>query len=58
MKSKINFTKINYIVEVNGKTVKSGWERVDMRKLQDFERKLIAEYTKRPGKDNVLVKFR
>lgn len=58
MKSKINFTKINYIVEVNGKTVKSGWERVDMRKLQDFERKLVAEYTKRPGKDNVLVKFR
>ena len=58
MKSKINFTKINYIVEVNGKTVKSGWERVDMRKLHDFERKLVAEYTKRPGKDEVLVKFR
>jgi hypothetical protein len=58
MKTKINFTKINYIVEVNGKTVKSGWERVDMRKLQDFERKLVAEYTKRPGKDEVLVKFR
>lgn len=58
MKSRINFTKINYIVEVNGKTVKSGWERVDMRKLQDFERKLVAEYTKRPGKDEVLVKFR
>ena len=51
-------TKINYIVEVNGRTVKSGVERVDMRKLQDFERKLVAEYTKRPGKDNVLVKFR
>jgi hypothetical protein len=58
MRTKINFTKINYIVEVNGKTVKSGWERVDMRKLQDFERKLVAEYTKRPGKDEVLVKFR
>lgn len=51
-------SKINYIVEVNGKTVKSGVERVDMRKLQDFERKLVAEYTKRPGKDIVLVKFR
>ena len=51
-------SKINYIVEVNGKTVKSGWEGVDMRKLQDFKRKLVAEYTKRPGKDNVLVKFR
>jgi hypothetical protein len=51
-------SKINYIVEVNGKTVKSGIERVDMRKLQDFERKLVAEYTKRPGKDTVLVKFR
>ena len=51
-------SKINYIVEVNGKTVKSGVERVDMRKLHDFERKLVAEYTKRPGKDNVLVKFR
>lgn len=35
-------SKINYIVEVNGKTVKSGVERVDMRKLQDFERKLVA----------------
>ena len=58
MKSKINFTKINYIVEVNSKTVKSGVERVDMGKLQDFERKLVAEYTKRPGKDIVLVKFR
>lgn len=51
-------SKINYIVEVNGKTVKSGVERVDMRKLYDFERKLVAEYTKRPGKDKVLVKFR
>jgi hypothetical protein len=58
MKSKNNFTKINYIVEVNGKAVKSGWERIDMKKLQDFERKLIAEYTKRPGKDEVIIKFR
>jgi hypothetical protein len=51
-------TKINYIVEVNGKTVKSGVDRIDMKNLHDFERKLIAEYTKRPGKDEVLVKFR
>lgn len=51
-------TKINYIVEVNGKTVKSGWERVDMKKLNDFERKLVSEYTKRPGKDEVFIKFR
>ena len=51
-------SKINYIVEVNGKTVKSGIERVNIRKLHDFERKLIAEYTKRPGKDEVFVKFR
>ncbi len=50
--------KINYIVEVNGKTVKSGWERVDMKKLNDFERKLVSEYTKRPGKDEVFIKFR
>lgn len=51
-------SKINYIVEVNGKTVKSGWERIDMRKIQEFERKLVSEYTKRPGKDEVFVKFR
>lgn len=51
-------TKINYIVEVNGKGVKSGIERVDIKKLQDFERKLIAQYTKRPGKDIVEVKYR
>ena len=50
--------KINYIVEVNGKTVKSGWERVNMKNLQEFERKLVAEYTKRPGKDEVFIKFR
>ena len=51
-------TKINYIVEVNGRVVKSGWERVNMKKLQEFEHKLIGEYTKRPGKDEVFIKFR
>jgi hypothetical protein len=51
-------TKINYIVEVNGKVVKSGVTRVDLKKLRDFERGIIAEYTKRPGKDIVEVKYR
>jgi hypothetical protein len=50
--------KINYFVEVNGKTVKSGWERVDMKNLHKFEHKLIDEYTKQPGKDEVFIKFR
>ena len=51
-------TKIKYIVEVNGKTVKSGVGLVNIRKLHHFERQLIAKYTKRPGKDEVFVKFR
>lgn len=50
--------KINYIVEVNGRVVKSGIARVDFKKLQDFERKIIAEFTKRPGKDVVEVLYR
>ena len=36
--------KINYIVEVNGRVVKSGIARVDFKKLQEFEREIIAEY--------------
>ena len=51
-------TKINYIVEVNGRVVKSGIARVDFKKLQEFERKIIAEFTKRPGKDVVEVLYR
>ena len=50
--------KINYIVEVNGRVVKSGVARVDFKKLQEFERGIIAEYTKRPGKDVVEVFYR
>ena len=50
--------KINYIVRVNNRVVKSGIDRVDFKKLQEFERGIIAEYTKRPGKDVVEVLYR
>lgn len=50
--------KINYIVEVNGKVVKSGVTRIDFAKIQDFERMIKAEYTKHPGKDVVEIMFR
>ena len=50
--------KINYIVEVNDRVVKSSTTRVDFKKLREFEQKIVQEYTKRPGKDVVEVKYR
>lgn len=50
--------KIDYIINVNGRVVKSGSARVDFSKLREFELQLIQEYTKRPGKDVVEVQYR
>ena len=50
--------KINYIVEVNGKVVKSGVTRIDFNKRVEFEREIISQFTQRPGKDVVEVLYR
>ena len=50
--------KINYIVNLNGRVVKSGVAFIDFSKLKDFETQLIQEYTKRPGKDVVEIQYR
>lgn len=38
--------KINYIVQVNGRTIKSGSARVDNRKFAQFERETIEAVCK------------
>jgi hypothetical protein len=55
--NRANLRKIDYMINVNGRCVKSGTDRVDFKKLQEFERELIQMYTKRPT-DNVEVLFR
>jgi hypothetical protein len=36
--------KISYIVEVNGRVVKSGTDRIDFKKMREFEQKLVKQY--------------
>lgn len=49
--------RINYIVELNGKVVKSGKTILDNRKFNEFEREMVLKY-RRKTDDCVQVLFR
>lgn len=44
----VNKRKISYLVEVNGKCVKSGTAMIDFSKMREFEQEIANTYRKKP----------